>query len=209
MRIGILGGTFDPVHIGHLIIAEEARSRLDLERVIFVPAAISPFKTGKSGGSPLDRLKMVELATENNEYFSVSKIEIERGGISYTVDTLREMRRFYGRSAELFFIIGADAIVEIRKWKDPQVMLSECTLVAASRPGYSLENIEEFIPERTSEGLPASERLIRMKIPDIGISSTDIRERIATGRAFRYMVPERVWSYIMEMGLYRKSNGVV
>lgn len=208
MKLGILGGTFDPIHIGHLIIAEEARNRFGLERIVFVPAAVSPFKAEIRSTSPLERLKMVELATENNDHFSVSRIEIDRGGVSYTVDTIREIRRMYGKHAQLFFIVGADAITDIQKWKEPDVILSECMLVVASRPGYPLDHMYEFLPEHTSDGKPACQRVVIMEIPGIGISSTDIRERIATGRPFRYMVPEKVWSYITETSFYRKSSGM-
>ncbi len=203
LRFGILGGTFDPIHIGHLIIAEEARHRYDLEKVIFVPAFVSPLKAEIECSSPSHRLKMVELAIEKNDHFSVSNTEIERGGISYTIDTLRETREIYGKDAELFFIVGADAVREMLKWKDPEMILSECTIVAVSRPGFPLDHLEDFIPKRSSDGKPGTERVVIMEIPSIGISSSDIRQRVATGRPFRYMVPEAVWSYIMQTGLYR------
>ena len=202
MRLGVMGGTFDPIHHGHLVTAEEARCQFELDEVLFVPSARPPHKTGLCSSSAEDRLRMVELAVEGNGFLTVSTIEVERQGLSYTVDTLRELHGIYGRDALIFFVTGADAILEILTWKDPEVVLAECTFIAATRPGYPLKRLEESLPERDGRGEPAIDNVRVMEIPALAISSTDIRGRAGSGRPFRYMVPEKVWEYILERGLY-------
>lgn len=203
MRLGVMGGTFDPIHHGHLVTAEEARCQFELDSVVFIPSARPPHKTGVKSSSAGDRLRMVEFAIAGNRSLSVSSLEIEREGLSYTVDTLRELRGVYGQDADIYFITGADAILEILTWKDPEAILAECTFIAATRPGYPLKRLEEFLPERNSRGEPAMSSVRVMEIPALAISSTDIRERAGGGRPFRYMVPEPVWEYVQEKGLYR------
>lgn len=202
MRLGVMGGTFDPIHNGHLVTAEEARCQFELDGVAFIPSARPPHKVGVRSSSARDRLRMVELAVRGNSFLSVSTVEIEREGLSYTVDTLRELRGIYGHDAVIFFITGADAILEILTWKDPEEMLSECTFVAATRPGYPLNRLREALPERNSRGEPSMSRVLVMEVPALAISSTDIRQRVTGGRPFRYMVPEPVWEYVQEQGLY-------
>lgn len=202
MRLGVMGGTFDPIHNGHLVTAEEARCQFELDEVAFIPSARPPHKVGVRSSSARDRLRMVELAVRGNSFLSVSTVEIEREGLSYTVDTLRELRGIYGHDAVIFFITGADAILEILTWKDPEEMLSECTFIAATRPGYPLNRLREALPERNSRGEPSMNRVLVMEVPALAISSTDIRQRVTGGRPFRYMVPEPVWEYVQEQGLY-------
>ena len=198
-----MGGTFDPIHYGHLVTAEEAVYQFELDSVLFIPSARPPHKTGVKSSSPADRLKMVELAIEDNVTLAASTLEIERAGPSYTVDTLRELHGQYGSEAMLFFITGADAILEILTWKEPETVLSESVFIAATRPGYPLRKLQDALPALNSRGEPAIANVRVMEVPALAISSTDIRERVGSGRPFRYMVPQAVWSYVCEKGLYR------
>ena len=202
MRLGVVGGTFDPVHNAHLVAAEEARFQFDLERVVFIPSARPPHRAGAPHATAEDRYRMIELAIEGNPHMEVSRIEVERDGLSYTIDTLRELHLMYGADTELYFIAGADEVLDIRSWKDPESVLAECFLVAASRPGFSLDHLAEAIPERISTGESSTGRVLPMEMPALDISATDIRARAAVGRPFRYLVPEAVWLYIVEKRLY-------
>ena len=203
MRLGVMGGTFDPIHYGHLVTAEEAVYQFELDSVLFIPSARPPHKTGVKSSSSADRLRMVELAIEDNVTLAASTLEIERAGPSYTVDTLRELHGQYGSEAMLFFITGADAILEILTWKEPETVLSESVFIAATRPGYPLRKLQDALPALNSRGEPAIANVRVMEVPALAISSTDIRERVGSGRPFRYMVPQAVWSYVCEKGLYR------
>lgn len=202
MRLGVMGGTFDPIHIGHLVTAEEARFQFRLDSVVFVPSSRPPHKTGAPQSGVEHRLKMAELAVEGNDATTVSDLEARRQGLSYTIDTLRELHRLRGPSVELYFITGADAILEILTWKDPEELLAESRFIAATRPGYRLERLKEALPRKNSAGELSIAKVFTMEIPALAISSTDIRERVATGRPFRYLVPEAVWRYIGENRLY-------
>ncbi|HVE76433.1 MAG TPA: nicotinate-nucleotide adenylyltransferase [Actinomycetota bacterium] len=192
-RIGILGGTFDPIHVGHLMLAEEARVQFGLEEVVFIPAG-TPWQKGEATDAE-DRYMMTLLGTADNLNFSVSRIDIDRSGPTYTLDTLQELNAFYEGSAELYFITGADTIREVFTWKEPEKVLQAARFVTAARPGFDL-------------GDPAllAERVTLMNAPVMDISSTDIRRRISEGIAFRYLVPERVAQYIFGRGLYSKEN---
>ena len=190
-----MGGTFDPIHNGHLVAAEEARRQFDLSEVVFVPAGVPWQKRNVSPAE--DRYLLTVLATASNTNFSVSRIEIDRGGPTYTLDTLRELKTFYRDSAELFFITGADAVIEILSWKDPEAVLAEACFIAATRPDYDLSQV--------SSGL-FRDRVRVMEIPHLNISSTDIRKRIAEGRSVRYLIPPEVWRLIEQRGLYRAGN---
>jgi nicotinate-nucleotide adenylyltransferase len=192
-RIGIMGGTFDPIHHGHLVAAEEARHALDLGRVIFVPAG-DPWQKTDVGVSPAaDRYAMVEAAIADNAAFEASKIDIERSGPTYTIDTLRAVTDLYP-DADLYFITGADAILDILSWKDPDEVLDLATFVAVTRPGYDLGKLDP---------VKVSERVETLEIPALAISSTDVRARVAQGRPIRYLVPGAVAAYISDHGLYR------
>lgn len=204
MRLGVMGGTFDPIHNGHLVTAEEALFQFKLDEVVFIPSARPPHKTSVKTSPAEDRLRMVELAIEDNPYLSVSAMELESEGLSYTIETLRELHRIHGAGTELFFITGADAILEILTWKDPHDVLSEARFIAATRPGYPLEKLREALPDVNSTGEPAMEQVHAMEIPTLAISSTDVRRRAAECRPFRYLVPEKVWAYINEKGMYRE-----
>ncbi len=199
--IGIMGGTFDPIHNGHLLTAECAAYQYNLEKVIFVPSANPPHKTEQKITDAEQRYLMATLATISNPKFSVSKIEIKRDGLSYTIDTVREFKKIYP-NYKLFFITGTDAIMEIFDWKEPQDLLQEADFIAASRPGYSLGNIEEKISGTYKEEIHL------LKIPGLAISSTNIRHRVKEGRPIRYQLPESVENYIRQKNLYRGQLNV-
>jgi nicotinate-nucleotide adenylyltransferase len=191
-----MGGTFDPVHHGHLVTAEEARWRFRLDEVVFVPTG-QPWMKADRDVSPADsRLGMVEAAISTNPAFTVSRVDIDRRGPTYTVDTLRALGTERGTGWDLFFITGADAMLEILKWKDPGEVLALAHVIAATRPGYDLAAFEAGAPTRHP-------RVSVLDVPALAISSTDIRERVRDGRPIRYLVPEEVRAYIEEAGLYR------
>ncbi len=198
-RIGIMGGTFDPIHYGHLVAAEEARWQFGLEKVIFIPAGHPPHKVSRKISEARHRLVMTRLAIESNPFFAASAIEIERPGLSYTIDTVRDMRNTYPL-ADIYFITGADAVLEILSWKHIDELLDQCCFIAAKRPGYRLGRLKEKLPGLRREQL---KRITVIEVPALAISSTDIRQRVQTGRPIKYLLPEAVERYIREQGLYR------
>lgn len=202
MRVGIMGGTFDPIHYGHLVTAEAARVELELDEVVFVPTGDPPHKT-YAVTEAKHRYLMTVLATLTNPYFSVSRVDMDREGKTYTIDTIRDLRAIYGPEVELFFITGADAILEILTWKSPEDLLRTCVFVAASRPGHSLDRIQEVLGGLYTNN---KDRIRLLQVPALAISSTDVRERVADGRPIRYLLPETVAYYIAKTGLYREHN---
>jgi nicotinate-nucleotide adenylyltransferase len=198
-RVGILGGTFDPVHNGHLAIAREARAELELEEVIFVPAGRPWMKAGQDIAPAADRVEMVRLAIAGQDWCRLSTIEIDRPGPTYTVDTLEALRVEYGGDAELYFIMGWDSLPGLPRWKEPLRIIRLCTLVALPRPGSPRPDIIAL--ERAIPGLLG--RLIILERPEVDVSATEIRERIAAGLPVSDLVPEAVAEYIGEKGLYR------
>ena len=200
-RLGILGGTFDPIHMGHLITAEIVRVSAALDEIIFIPAARPPHKENKGEAPAEDRLLMVQCAVEGNPAFSVSDIELRREGPSYTVDTIAALSEQLG-DAELFFITGADAMNDLYRWHDPVRLLHSCTFIVAARQGVELDEsrlAEQFSPEQRS-------RIRIVPTPHLEISSTVIRARVRAGRSIRYLVPRAVELYIEERGLYRAHD---
>jgi nicotinate-nucleotide adenylyltransferase len=191
-----MGGTFDPVHHGHLVTAEEAFWQFGLDQVVFVPTGQPWMKDHPKVSPPEDRYLMTVIATSPNPHFTVSRQEIEREGPTYTVDTLRALRAQHGEDTELFFITGADAMLEIFHWKDPEEVLALAHFIAATRPGYEIARFEAEAPTRHPN-------VSVMIVPALAISSTDIRSRIGEGRPIRYLVPEGVKTYIDKAGLYR------
>lgn len=198
-KIGIMGGTFDPIHIGHLVTAEAVRNEYGLDRVLFIPAANPPHKQGQEVTPAMHRYIMTAMATYSNPYFHVSSLELDRPGPSYTIDTIYELKRVYGKDTELFFITGADAIQEIPTWDRIEELLGLCQFIAATRQGClpSVDNIKEYF------GKLGKMRIHRLTTPELEISSTDIRERVKTGNSIKYIVPESVEHYILKEGLYR------
>jgi len=199
MNIGVLGGTFDPIHNGHLIIAEEARVKLGLERVIFVPAGKPWFKEHRNIAPGEHRLEMLRLAIVLKSHFSVSTVDLDRAGPSYTVHTLPDLRRELGREVDFYFILGVDALAGLPSWKEPEGVVEMCYLVAARRPGAGALDLEAL--ERSMPGI--SSRIILLDNPLIDISSTDIRQRVAAGLPIADLAPDAVARYIREQGLYR------
>lgn len=199
MRTGILGGTFDPIHLGHLLIAEESRVSLGLDQVLFAPAGRPWLKEGQPLTDSRHRLKMVELAVASNPHFHVIRNEVDRSGLSYTVDTLEELRQQLSSDSELFFILGLDAFESFHRWKEPDRILQLCRLVVVSRPGYADEERDRLLANYQDQ----SDRICVLPVHNVDFSATEIRRRAAQGISFRYQVPEAVETYITEHGLYR------
>ncbi len=202
MKTGILGGTFDPVHNGHIKIALGVCRQLKLDEMLFVPAAISPFKVETCETPVRHRVRMVELAIAGIPGFSISRIEADRPGTSYTVDTLESLKNRSGKASELFFIIGLDSLRTLPEWKSPDRIISLCRLVTVRRPGYEFPDIERL--ETRIPGL--LERLTILAGPLVDVSSTDIRRRISTGQDIAGMVPPAVEEYIRKNNLYKPEG---
>jgi nicotinate-nucleotide adenylyltransferase len=188
MKIGLLGGTFNPVHIGHLILAEEVREKLALDKVVFVPAYLPPHKDNADIAVAGERFKMINLAIKGNKYFSVSDIEIKRDGRSYTIDTVKAFKSKFPKD-ELFFITGSDLLKYLDEWKDFSEIIKIVKFVVATRPGYPLENIPDYIQT--------------VAIRAVDVSAFEIRNCIKNNMSFRYLVPEAVCEYIQRKELYR------
>ncbi|MBI4199087.1 MAG: nicotinate-nucleotide adenylyltransferase [Chloroflexi bacterium] len=202
-RIGIFGGTFDPPHLAHLILAEEARQQLALDEVVFMPTG-QPWMKAPLSISPADlRLEMVRLATTSNPFFWVSPLEVERAGPTYTVDTLVALRELWGPEAELFFLLGMDSLKLLPGWREPDRVLQLCTFVAFARPDHPLSSLAEV--EARLPGL--RERVQLVQGPCLGISGTEIRRRASEGLSIRYLVPPAVGRVIQAHGLYRGEAG--
>lgn len=202
-KLGIMGGTFNPIHVGHLVTAAEALSQFQLQRVIFMPSGQPPHKVDRETLPPEERYLMTVVATASNPAFEVSRLEIERKGPSYTIDTVRELDQHYGPDIELSFITGADAVWEILTWKDAEILAELCTFIAATRPGYSLDKFKKLHISPQGEKQPGQPQVFVMEIPALAISSTDIRKRVREKRPINYLVPESVANYIQKSGFYR------
>jgi nicotinate-nucleotide adenylyltransferase len=194
-RIGLMGGTFDPIHYGHLVAAEEARWQFELDQVLFIPTG-QPWQKPVGVSPAEDRYQMTLIAIASNPAFAVSRVEIDHPGPTYTVDTLRRLRAELGEGTRLYFITGADAVLHILTWKDREDVLALAEFIAATRPGYDLTRLAERLPG-------TSHRLHPMEIPMLAISSTEIRARVARGAPIQYLVPDGVVRYVASRGLYR------
>ncbi len=192
MNIGIFGGTFNPPHYGHLVVAERVREQLGLQKVLFVPSATSPHKQHLDIIDPALRMQMVQLALRGQECFEPSPVEMDRGGVSYTIDTLERIRQEYP-GAELYLLIGMDNLDEFDTWKSPEKIVELSTVVVMTRPG--------FRPGVDEHGIRKS--FVFCQVPEIGISSSEIRARVKQGKSIRFLVPEPVEAYIHAHGLYR------
>jgi nicotinate-nucleotide adenylyltransferase len=191
MRIGVMGGTFDPIHIGHLVAASEVAHRFSLDHVVFVPTGEPWQKSDRRVSSAEDRYLMTDIATADDERFSVSRVDIDRHGPTYTVDTLRDIRAELGEDHDYYFITGADALGEILTWREPEEVLRLAHLIGVTRPGHDLAD----------PGL-APGRVTLLEIPALAISSSDIRARVSRGEPIRYLVTPGVEAYIAKVGLY-------
>jgi nicotinate-nucleotide adenylyltransferase len=204
-RIGLMGGTFDPIHHGHLMISEEVLAELKLDQVIFIPAGNPPHKQKQDCTPAPQRLAMLQLAIASNPQFSLSLIEIERTGPSYLVETLRLLREHWGRDVELYFVMGWDSLQDLHKWRDPQGILAHLDyLVAVGRPGYNDAESTTYNKELEARLPGIMQRLIVVAAPQLEISSTDLRQRVTEGRPIKYQVPEAVERYIRDHHLYQE-----
>ena len=203
MKTGVLGGTFDPIHIGHLILANEIREAAGLDNVLFVPAYSPPHKTASDTAPGEHRLQMVALAVADRPSFEASDIELRRGGVSYTVETIAELKR-ERPDDELYFIIGADTVPELVSWHKIEELVGLCRVLIGGRPGHELrwEPLEKVLPEQRVGELRSG---VVVTTP-IGISSTCIRSRIREGRSIKYLVPREVEEYIVEHSLYAEAK---
>ncbi|MFQ6111071.1 MAG: nicotinate-nucleotide adenylyltransferase [Nitrospinota bacterium] len=222
MRVGIMGGTFNPIHYGHLLSAEEVRERFKLEKVIFIPLSLPPHKGAHDVIDARHRLEMVRRAVASNPRFEVSTVEIDRGGISYTVDTLEELRRRSSPETEFFFIMGADSFLEISTWKDVPRLFQLCNFIVTVRDGFPLDHLVGTLVETVGNKYPELRFTLRDESPAQGeisvegspcaiyptpissleISSTKIRRRVGSGRSIKYLLPPRVEEYILNNNLY-------
>ena len=194
MKVGILGGTFDPVHNAHLIIAEYVRAELPLHKILFIPAAIPPHKQDVSISSPSHRLAMLHLAVSSNPAFDVYDFEITRGGVSYTIDTVRNVKQDYKLSAsDTYVIMGSDNLNTIENWYQPEELVQESRIVVVQKPDNELGKIPSYM----------NDKVVEVKTPLLHISSTDIRERVREGKSIKYLVPDAVAQFIQEKGLYK------
>ena len=193
MKTCIFGGTFDPPHIGHLLIAQTIIESENFERLIFVPANISPAKQGKIISSSKKRLDMLNMALTSNNNFEISDFEISKGDVSYTIDTVKEFANNLNLDKkDLYFLMGSDTLREFHKWKDPEKIMSLCNIIVAIRPGFTPSDIPQWVLDEVHFA----------NIPQFEISSTTIRARWRDGKTIRYMVPKEVWEYINKNGLY-------
>ncbi len=196
-RLGVMGGTFDPIHVGHLIAASEALHTFDLDRVMFVPTGRPWQKSAYSDAE--DRYLMTVLGAATNPRFAVSRIELDRRGPTYTSDTLQALRSFHGDDVTMFFIIGADAVLRLGTWNRVEELASLASIIAVSRPGFDLAKLN---PE------PQWPEVLMLEMPGIDVSSSDIRDRVRKGSPIDYLVPAQVEEYISEHGLYVGGDGV-
>ena len=198
-KIGIMGGTFDPIHLGHLTTAENVREGYALDKVLFIPAASPPHKQHQQVTPAMHRYRMTVLATEDNPHFMVSPLEMQRSGPSYSIDTVHELIERFGASTQFYFIAGADAIQELPTWERITELLRLCHFIAVSRPG-TVPNLGEL---RARFGSLGEGHIPSLPAPKLEISSTDVRNRVRQGRSIRYIVPAAVAQYIYREGLYR------
>lgn len=195
LRLGVMGGTFDPIHHGHLVAASEVQARFNLDEVVFVPTGQPWQKVGKKVSQPEDRYLMTTIATASNPHFSVSRVDIERPGLTYTVDTLKDVRALRGPEIELYFITGADALSRILTWKGVDELFDLAHFVGVSRPGVDLGADDiTHLPE---------DKVTLLEVPALSISSTACRDRVAQGLPIWYLVPDGIVQYIAKRGLYR------
>lgn len=225
MRLGVMGGTFNPIHYGHLAAANEVCEVFALDTVVFVPAAVPPHKDLAAIIDPRHRLMMAMLATISHPHFAVSSVEIDRPGASYTVDTIAQLKDLYQEQKAIYFIVGIDAFADIAAWRQPDVLLGSCHTIVTSRPRYdfhelvpsTLRQVSEMHPHSSFEPLADRQllggagfqvrgtpyQIYLQEVSGLDISSSDIRQRVKTGRSIRYLVPESVDAYIGKYQLYR------
>lgn len=197
--LAIMGGTFDPIHYGHLVTAEAVRHEFNIDQVLFMPTGQPPHKSRENITHSEHRYLMTVLATATNPSFNVSRLEIDRKGITYTIDTIKDLIKIYGTDIELYFITGADALSHILMWKDSEDLLKMCTFVAVTRPEYHKEELIERIELIRND---YQSKIHFLEVPALSISSTNIRDRIKKGMPIKYLLPESVENYIYKFKLY-------
>jgi len=227
MRIGIMGGTFDPIHLGHLRAAEEIYWAFGLDRIIFVPAARPPHKEEAVVASALHRYEMVSLATVFTPYFTVSPIELQREGKSYSVETVREFQKMAGPDTRLYFVVGVDAFLEMSAWREAEELLALTRVIVTARPGWRLDEVERLLtpdqrrllgqptfrylkvgeidPDRVEKDLPPRQVLL-VEVVSLDIASREIRQLVEEGRSIRHLVPDTVAAYMAKNRLYRRPG---
>jgi nicotinate-nucleotide adenylyltransferase len=227
MRIGIMGGTFDPIHLGHLRAAEEIYWAFGLDRIIFVPAARPPHKEEAVIASALHRYEMVSLATVFTPYFTVSPIELQREGKSYSVETVREFQKMAGPDTRLYFVVGVDAFLEMSAWREAEELLTLTRVIVTARPGWRLDEVERLLtpeqgrllgyptfqylkvgeidPERMEKEL-APRQVLLVEVVSLDIASREIRQLVEEGRSIRHLVPDTVAAYMVKNRLYRRPG---
>lgn len=201
LRYAIMGGTFDPIHFGHLAAAEAVREELHCDKIIFIPSGNPPHKKMRALTDAKHRYAMTVMAVNSNPNFEVSSIEIGRNGYTYTLDTVKQLLDYYSSNVELLFITGADAILEVESWYKVEELLKLCSFVAVTRPGYDKSKLEKKLQYLQSK---YNSRLYSIDVPGLNISSTDIRKRIKEGRSIKYLVPENIEQYIYKYKLYKE-----
>lgn len=200
MRIGFIGGTFNPIHHGHLILSEYVRDNCKLDKVIFIPTGLPAHKVELAAEDPKIRLEMTKLGIESNVFFNVSDIETYREGISYTIDTIMELKKTYPKD-QLYFIIGADSLFQLPTWKDYEKLISSINIIVVNRPGEKNNLIRDKIKEYADL---FGGNIIEVKSPLIEISSADIRNRVKNGKSIKYLVPKKVEEYILQKSIYKE-----
>jgi len=200
MRLGVFGGTFDPIHHGHLVAADEVRARLNLDKVLFVPAGMPPHKLDQDISPTRHRLAMLQLAIASNPGFALSRVDLDRHGPCYTVDTLALLHDEFGPGTQLFFLMGMDSLADILTWRNPERLIRLAQIVVVGRPGFEADvtELDKVLPG-------AAERITIVDTPLMEVSSSDIRQRVREGLPIRYQVPEAVEAYIRKYGLYTDS----
>lgn len=203
--IAIMGGTFDPIHYGHLVTAEAVRDKFSIDKILFVPTGMPPHKDSSSITISRHRHLMTILATSTNPFFEVSSVEIDRKGITYTIDTIKILKEIYGDNCDIYFITGADALLELETWYKLDELLSVCKFVAATRPGFFLNDLEQNIKYIKSK---YGKDVYHLEVPSLAISSTDIRKRVESGQTIKYLLPESVEQYIIKHKIYNKQKRI-
>ena len=202
-KLAIMGGTFDPIHIGHLMTAEEVRHEFDIDQVVFIPTGQPPHKECDHVTHSQHRYLMTVLATVENPHFNVSRIEIDRPGKTYTVDTIKEIKKAYASDTKIYFITGADAVHEILTWKHVDELMKICEFVAVTRPGYDKKHLKSKIDE-LRESFECTVHFL--EVPALAISSSDVRKRVEKGKPIQYLVTPSVEKYIQKIKLYSKKT---